>query len=83
MEPDELYRKNYPYLSSTTKTGRAHFHGMADSICKRFGISKGSLAIDIGSNIGVLLDGFKKNGMKVLGIDPATNIADMANKKGN
>lgn len=82
VEPDELYRKNYPYLSSTTKTGREHFHGMADSICKKFGIAKGSLAIDVGSNIGVLLEGFKKNGLMVLGIDPATNIAKMANKRG-
>lgn len=82
VPPDELYRKNYPYLSSTTKTGRDHFHNMAGSICRRFNLKKGSFVIDIGSNIGVLLEGFKKNGMDVLGIDPATNIAEMAKKKG-
>ncbi len=79
---DELYRKNYPYLSSITKTGTNHFHNMADSICRKFNLKKGSFVVDIGSNVGVLLDGFKKNSMKVLGIDPATNIAEMANKKG-
>lgn len=82
VPPDEMYRKNYPYLSSTTKTGRMHFHDMGDSICKRFRLAKHSLAIDIGSNTGVLLEGFKKNGLEVLGIDPAENIAKKANSHG-
>ena len=82
VPPDKLYRENYPYLSSITKTGQEHFHGMAASICKKFDIPKGSLAIDIGSNIGVLLEGFKKCGINVLGIDPASNVAEMANKRG-
>lgn len=79
---DELYRKNYPYLSSTTKTGKEHFHGMARDICKKFSFGKSNFAIDIGSNIGVLLEGFKNEGLKVLGIDPATNIAKLANESG-
>ena len=37
---DEMYRKNYPYLSSTTKTGKEHFHGMARDICKKIGFGK-------------------------------------------
>jgi len=82
VPPDELYRKNYPYLSSVTKTGREHFHGMATSICKKYGIGRDKLAIDVGSNIGVLLEGFKSNGLRVLGIDPADNIVEMANKRG-
>lgn len=77
-----LYQKNYPYESSTTKTGRMHYHGMAAAIFDSFQIPKGSLAIDIGSNIGVLLEGFKIKGMNVLGVDPATNIAVKANAAG-
>mgnify|MGYP001418088894 CR=1 FL=1 len=38
-------------------------------------------AIDIGSNDGTLLEGFKNQGFKVLGVEP-TNIAKLANKKG-
>ena len=45
-------------------------------------IQKNSLIIDVGSNDGTLLQGFKDNGMKVLGIDPAKEIALEANNAG-
>lgn len=73
-----LYQKNYIYLTSITKTARDHYFGFSRLICARFGIPKGSLVVDIGSNIGILLMGFREQGMKVLGVDPAPNIAKMA-----
>ena len=48
---------------------------------KNYKFSKKPLAIDIGSNDGTLLEGFKNQGFKVLGVEP-TNIAKLANKKG-
>ena len=38
--------------------------------------------MDVGSNVGVLLDGFKDNGCRILGIDPSANIAEIANSRG-
>lgn len=73
-----LYQKNYIYLTSVTQTARDHYFGFSRLICGRFGIPKGSLVVDIGSNIGILLMGFREQGMKVLGVDPAPNIAKMA-----
>src|SRR3989338_8947719 len=73
-----LYQKNYIYQASITRTGREHYFGMAADVCKRFAIPAGSLVVDIGSNVGVLLMGFKKLGMAVLGVDPAANIAKIA-----
>src|SRR3989338_6081648 len=55
---------------------------MAGDICKKISFGKSNFAIDIGSNIGVLLEGFKNEGLRVLGIDPATNIAKLANERG-
>src|SRR3989344_6921451 len=55
VSPDVLYRRNYLYESSTTKTGREHFLEMSEYICKRFRVPPSSLVIDIGSNVGVLL----------------------------
>src|SRR3989344_6808153 len=78
VNPELLYGRKYKYESSITKTGKEHFFSMADSICKKFNIQKQSLAIDIGSNVGVLLEGFKNNGMNVLGIDPAEEICKIA-----
>ncbi len=77
-----LFNENYPYESSVTNTGRDHFHKMAVQICNRFNITSNSLAIDIGSNVGVLLSGFKSMGLHVLGIEPSSNIAKTAVKNG-
>jgi len=78
VNPDILYRTNYLYESSTTATGRKHYTDMAREIVDHFDTSKDSLAVDIGSNVGVLLQGFKDAGMKVLGVDPADIVAQKA-----
>lgn len=82
VDPKVLYQRNYIYESSTTKTGRSHFEQMAKDICECFSIPKGSLAVDIGSNVGVLLQGFKNAGLNVLGVDPAKIPAKKAIKSG-
>jgi len=82
VSPEALYRRSYPYASSTTRTGREHFFGMAKTIAERFGFGKNDLAVDVGSNVGVLLSGFKEMGMRVLGVDPATDMAAVANSRG-
>jgi len=82
VNPEYLYGEKYKYEASITETGKRHFFSMADSIIQKFELEKDSFIIDVGSNVGVLLEGFKKNGMKVLGIDPAPKICEIANKRG-
>jgi len=82
VAPEVLYRNEYPYESSMTSAGRSHFDTFAGSVVDSFGIAPGSLAVDIGSNVGVLLGGFKRRGCRALGIDPAENIAQIAIKNG-
>jgi SAM-dependent methyltransferase len=82
VPPDLLYCKNYPYESSTTRTGRAHFFEMAKTLSTRFKLKPESLAIDLGSNVGVLLSGFRAQGVRVLGVDPARIMAEVANTSG-
>jgi len=79
---EDLYNQDYLYESSISETGKNHYFGMAASICKKLEIRKRSLIVDIGSNVGILLEGFEKCGMKVLGVDPAPQIAEIANKRG-
>lgn len=78
VSPDILFQRDYPYESSTTETGREHYYSMAADINKRFPVPEGSLAIDIGSNVGVLCRGFKNLGYKVLGVDPSDTAAQKA-----
>lgn len=80
VPPEMMFNENYPYESSITKTLHEHFFSMAENICKRFSIKSNSLAIDIGSNVGVLLSGFKEQGLRVFGVEPSSNIAELARK---
>lgn len=82
VPPEMMFNENYPYESSITKTLREHFFSMAENICKEFSIKPNSLAIDIGSNVGVLLSGFKEQGLRVFGVEPSSNIAELARKNG-
>jgi len=79
---EQLYGEEYPYISSTTAAGVMHYRRMADEVYKRVHPPQGALAVDIGSNVGVLLDGFKDCGQRVLGIEPVPHIARTANLRG-
>lgn len=82
VNPKHLYNDKYLYEASITKTGKKHFFEMADSICQRENLQPGDLTVDLGSNVGVLLERFKNNGMETLGIEPAPRICDIANQRG-
>ena len=73
---------NYTYFSSQTKAILDHFNDVSKIILKRFNLDKNDLVFDIGSNDGSLLNYFKKQKIKVLGIDPAANVVKFANEKG-
>jgi nucleoside-diphosphate-sugar epimerase/SAM-dependent methyltransferase len=80
--PPEKMFDNYLYVSSTSQTFRKHFEDAADSYVSRFNLTNESFVVDIGSNDGIALKPFQKKGIKVLGIEPAKNIAKLANESG-
>lgn len=78
VAPDILFR-DYRYLSSVGLSD--HFSAYAHEVFKRFLTNK-SFVVEIGSNDGVLLIPLQKLGAKVLGVDPALNVAKIASAKG-
>ncbi len=78
----KLMFSNYLYTSSTSKVFRKHFENAAKKYVKDLKLNKKkSFIIDIGSNDGVALKPFKELGFKkILGIEPAKNLAKLANK---
>jgi SAM-dependent methyltransferase len=74
--------KNYVYIPSTSKTLINHFAQLAKKTVERFNLSEDSLVVDIGSNDGTLLKAFKAHGVKTLGVEPATNLAKLAEANG-
>lgn len=77
VAPDVLFHADYPYRSGITPTLVKNLQGTAEMIVDRFGLRAGQLAIDIGSNDGTLLQGFKNRGIRPLGVE-ATNVARLA-----
>ena len=81
VNPKKMF-SNYLYTSSTSKVFREHFVEAAKKYSKELNLNKKkSYIIDIGSNDGVALKPFLDLGFKkVLGIEPAKNLAKLANK---
>ena len=81
VDPALLFHPDYPYRSGITETLRRNLHAIAGHVATRTGVKTGALVVDIGSNDGTILQGFKSAGMKVLGVEP-TKIAEIARADG-
>ncbi len=81
IDPKKMFT-NYLYTSSTSQSFRNHFVNAAKKYIKDFKLNpKKSYIVDIGSNDGVALKPFKDLNFKnILGIEPAKNLAKLANK---
>lgn len=80
VEPKKVFPRHYPYRSGLTNMLVRNFRNLADELESSHPWKKNDLIIDIGSNDGTLLEGFKNKGMRVLGVEP-TNAAKVANAK--
>ena len=81
VDPKKMFT-NYLYTSSTSKIFRDHFIKASTKYIKEFNLKPNkSYIIDVGSNDGVALKPFKDlKFKKILGIEPAKNLAKLANK---
>lgn len=77
VPPDALF-KEYIYFSATSDLVHRHAAYLAKSFQERFGLTEKSLVVEIASNDGTVLTYFKQTGVKVLGVEPAVNIAKVA-----
>ena len=74
-----VYYIGYPYRTGITKELVEYLNGMSSSLISKYNLKHDDLVVDLGSNDGTLLMGFKERGTKVLGVEP-TNIAKIANQ---
>jgi hypothetical protein len=81
IDPEILFR-NYVYVTGTSDTMAAHFAGYAGAVVEALGLGRADLVVEAGSNDGSLLKGFKRRGVRTLGVEPAGNIAALANAAG-
>jgi len=76
-EPEDLF-SSYVWVTSTSSTALEHAGNLYRDILSRVSNLKESYVLETASNDGAFLRPFAENGYKVLGIDPAKNIADIA-----
>ena len=81
VRPDVLFG-TYLYASSYSETMLAHAQAICDELCRERHLTDSSLVVEIASNDGYLLQFFAKRGIPVLGIEPAANIAAIAESRG-
>jgi SAM-dependent methyltransferase len=73
--PPELMFDEYLYTSAASDTLQTHLLELSDFLVERHHLGPGDLVIDVGCNDGTLLSGFRRHGVKALGVDPARNLA--------
>ena len=78
---EQLYR-HYLYVSSTSDAVRAHAQWLAQTCAQRYGWSASDRLVEVASNDGTVLKAFQAAGIDVLGVEPARNIAALAEKDG-
>jgi len=76
--PPEVLFRDYAYFSSFSDTMVSHARSIVDRLLKTRNLAADSLAVEIASNDGYLLQWYHKAGIPVLGIEPAQNIAKVA-----
>jgi SAM-dependent methyltransferase len=80
--PPEIMFEDYLYISSASDTLKAHLYDLSNIVVERYRLGPNNLVIDIGCNDGTLLSGFRRHGVKVLGVDPAANLAALTRENG-
>jgi 2-polyprenyl-3-methyl-5-hydroxy-6-metoxy-1,4-benzoquinol methylase len=82
FESAEKIFTDYAYFSSYSDTWLTHAENYVNMIISRFNFNNKNQIVEIASNDGYLLQFFKKKGIPILGIEPAKNVAKVAEEKG-
>lgn len=80
LPPEQLFR-DYVYFSSFSDTVLRHAESLVKRLIGDRHLHRHSLAVEIASNDGYLLQYYQQQGIPVLGIEPAENIAKIAQKQ--
>ena len=81
VSPEKLFRE-YFYFSSFSDTVLQNANILANELISRCNLNNNSLVMEVASNDGYLLKNYKEKGIPVLGIEPARNIARVAEERG-
>jgi len=81
VDSNIVFHRDYPYRTGITKELVEYHNTMSKLLTSKYNLKHDDLVVDLGSNDGTLLMGFKEQGVQVIGVEP-TNIAKIANQNG-
>ena len=81
LDEEDLYR-NYSYMTPNTISQVDHYQDLISYLQANSFLDESFSCLELGSNTGLFLKNLKPHVNKVLGIDPASNIAEIANSEG-
>ena len=81
VSPAEVF-SDYAYFSSYSESWLAHARAYAGMAIERFELTASAQVVEVASNDGYLLQYFSERGIPVLGIEPAANVAQVAEARG-
>ena len=82
VDEAKLFHGAYPFFSQTSTRMAAHFKAMSLWLREAYATSADPFVVEVGSNDGILLKHFAAAGIRHLGIEPSTNVADVARAAG-
>ena len=81
VSPEHIFTE-YAYFSSYADTWLKHAKDYTDLMVERFGYNEDSYVVELASNDGYLLQYFVEKNIPCLGVEPAANVAKVAEEKG-
>ena len=81
-ERETMFNENYAFFSGTSKAMATHFKKFAEHVIDDYLTGVDPFVLEIGSNDGIMLQHFRDNNIRHLGVEPSSNVATVAQKKG-
>lgn len=79
---DAIFNDEYAYFSSYSESWLEHARRYSEKMIERFVINRNSQVVELASNDGYLLKNFISTGANVLGVEPCSNVAKVAEELG-
>ena len=80
--PDHMFHDRYAFFTRTSRNMVRHFEALGETVRRTHLHGDDPFVVEIGSNDGALLEGFANAGIRHLGVDPAANSAEIAERHG-
>ena len=77
-----MFNENYPFFSGTSELMALHFEEFANMVKKEYPHYDNPFVVEIGSNDGIMLKHFANSSFRHLGIEPSSNVAEVAIENG-